>query len=129
LSTHLWAEAVQADPQASCRWVTVHSQTPYLIFPALAMSISVLPRLRFCFVLTSESAKDYSGMGKKLGLSGKTVAYLIVLLKSVLQSLPDCFVHENVCAFPEGVIKLILGKGFGLNGPICFVFSIQGEYE
>jgi hypothetical protein len=54
--------------------------------------------------------QDYSKWGKVLQSAGPTTAFFLILMKSVLQSLPDVFVHENVTTFPMDHIVSFLGR-------------------
>jgi hypothetical protein len=55
------------------------------------------------------SAQDYSAFGSRLSVAGgKTLVYMLTLLRSILDHPPDIFIHENVENFPKGVIYEIL---------------------
>lgn len=46
------------------------------------------------------TCKDFSRFGSGMRLCGKTVPYLIILIKMVRQTRPACFIHENILEFP-----------------------------
>ncbi|CAE8650940.1 unnamed protein product, partial [Polarella glacialis] len=58
---------------------------------------------------------DYSKWGKVLKSAGPTTAFFLILMKSVLQSLPDVFVHENVTTFPMDHIVSFLGELYDIT--------------
>ncbi|CAE8610238.1 unnamed protein product [Polarella glacialis] len=61
-------------------------------------------------LIAGSPCADYSKWGKVLQSAGPTTAFFLILMKSVLQSLPDVFVHENVTTFPMDHIVSFLGE-------------------
>lgn len=82
--------------------------------PCAVMGLVVLVSIAGFQFLTSlwfndnTLSKDYSLWGNGLGLQGPTVPFLLIFIKSILQSLPDIVVHENIVHFPLAVIIALL---------------------
>ena len=70
-------------------------------------------------------SKDYSLWGHGLGLQGPTIPFLLIFVKSVLQSLPDIVVHENVLQFPLDILVSLL-QGWKLKSN--FIWYINCIY-
>ena len=73
-----------------------HVQSEAQILPFMVICLFVFP------------SKDYSLWGNGLGLQGPTIPFLLIFVKSVLQSLPDIVGHENVLQFPVDVLASLL---------------------
>lgn len=65
-----------------------------------------------CCISIFNIAQDYSLFGQGNGLQGRTIPFLLIFLKMILQSLPDVVIHENVTQMPENIITDILSSGF-----------------
>jgi len=66
-------------------------------------------------LIAGSPCTDYSKWGKVLQSAGPTTAFFLILMKSVLQSLPDVFVHENVTTFPMDHIVSFLGELYDIT--------------
>ncbi|CAE8739438.1 unnamed protein product, partial [Polarella glacialis] len=66
-------------------------------------------------LIAGSPCADYSKWGKVLQSAGPTTAFFLILMKSVLQSLPDVFVHENVTTFPMDHIVSFLGELYDIT--------------
>lgn len=63
--------------------------------------------------------------GSGQGLQGRTVPFLMIFLKSVLQTLPEVVVHENVTTFPVDILIKVLGSPLPPNVDEClFAFRL-----
>ncbi|CAE8609464.1 unnamed protein product, partial [Polarella glacialis] len=65
-------------------------------------------RVIIAMLIAGLPCPDYSRFGKLTKTSGKTVVYLLVLLKMVHQFEPDIFLHENVPGFPWKLLSSTL---------------------
>ncbi|CAE8652541.1 unnamed protein product, partial [Polarella glacialis] len=66
-------------------------------------------------LIAGSPCTDYSKWGKVLQSAGPTTAFFLILMKSVLQFLPDVFVHENVTTFPMDHIVSFLGELYDIT--------------
>ena len=81
-------------------------------------------------VLVAGSAcTDWSSFGSQQHAAGPTVFYLLVLLRMVLETSPDVFLHENVSSFPTELLLDVLQDAYTveelMTSPVDAAFPIE----
>ena len=80
-------------------------------------------------MVAGSSCTDWSAFGSQQHAAGPTVFYLLVLLRVVLETLPDLFLHENVPSFPTELLLEVLHEAYVMEemmtSPVDGAFPIE----